>query len=158
MHRRELLIIALLVMPLVGHDVAWAVALRALADGSHQMSLRPSAGHLDVVLHHGSADHWRHDEAVVETDSSRDEATAFTRHSHAHGASSHHQDHIVQLPGSPCSSLSATKRPHATCTQLALALDTEWAMRFRAPVTPGVACLTGIPAPPGPSRSSILRI
>ena len=147
MRRFRTLGILLLLVQMIGSEVAWALTVQVLADGSHQVFLRASAsGGLDILLHHDDDD-----------ESGVSHATAAsTRRAHHHQATADHHDHVVTLPGSARCSTTAIKQtpPNRSAARLvAVTLGNETLPVWLLPkdISSGVS-------PPPPSRSSILRI
>ena len=132
-------VLALLLLAVWGpREISWALALVAVADGSHHVSLRSSHGDLDLVLHHHCIPSGT-DDVVRDTDD------------HQNG------DHVIHGPGTarvlPASKLAQGNPP----SQLYVQGDVS---------APGVACdrtllhvggfATIGPSPP--LRTVVLRI
>lgn len=119
-------------------EISWALALVAVADGSHHVSLRSSHGDLDLVLHHHSIPSGTDDDVLDADD-------------HPHG------DHVIYGPGTDrvlaASRLAQGDPPSQLCVQGDVS-------------SPGVACDRSLlrvatPSAIGPSpplRTVVLRI
>ena len=147
--RLKALVALMLLVPLVGSEVTWALALEVLADSSHHVSLRTTRGRLDIVLQHGT-DTDRHDRHLA-NDVSQGPGTALTPRAH-----DHHADHVVALAASERLFAASTKQSPSNDASLILLAAPIGCASVRAEIVSCVARSRVGPA--APSRSRILRI
>jgi hypothetical protein len=150
---RRTWIVAALILPLIASDVAWAFALGALADDSHHVALRSSAGRLDIVLEHdvGGASGHEHHHGDEELDRS-----ITSLHADDAPPDGHHPDHVIRLARSDSWLASAGRHPLPTiaaANAVVVTAHPRLAATTRAYVVGGCG-----PDPSPPPRSSILRI